>query len=271
MIDFHCHLNHPSLFLRREFLMDERKKNWWSHLMIPWVNPNYNANTLAILNHPHATWIRAALWLHPVWIAENHDDDLCTVLLTNYVNYYTSTKNSRLCARWECGIDLYHPHHSTLTRQQKFFRLQCHIARNLNLPLIIHSRSAFEETREILKDFLDLKLYFHCRSYGIKELETILQQTDSIWFGITGLITYPKAQELRDCLKHIPDNALVLETDAPYLAPQPIRGKENTPQAIVYTYDYVARERGMTKKELISLQKINRNALYATTPSWRGV
>lgn len=121
----------------------------------------------------------------------------------------------------ECGIDLYYPGASDfLDFQKEIFMKQCELARELKLPIVIHSRVAFDETIEVLQAFKELKIYFHCWSYGVEQLETLLKSFPQIWIGYTGICTYPKSTENKACLQATPLDKILLETDAPYLAPQ---------------------------------------------------
>lgn len=101
--------------------------------------------------------------------------------------------------------------------------MQCDLARENQLPIVIHSRDAFQETFDILKNYSDLKIYFHCRSYNKEALEILLSTFPKIWIGYNGILTYPKSHENRESLLATPLNNIVLETDAPYLAPQGFR------------------------------------------------
>jgi len=141
----------------------------------------------------------------------------------------------------ECGIDLYYPEGTEdFVLQQGIFRMQCELARELDLPIVIHSRNAFKETFEILQAFTDLKVYFHCWSYSQEELKTLLDTFPKLWIGYNGILTYPKSQDIKICLQSTPIEQIVLETDAPYLAPQGFRGKTNHPDLIKVVAKYAS-------------------------------
>lgn len=118
--------------------------------------------------------------------------------------------------------------------------MQCDLARENQLPIVIHSRDAFQETFDILKNYSDLKIYFHCWSYNKEELEILLSTFPKIWIGYNGILTYPKSHENRESLLATPLNNIVLETDAPYLAPQGFRGKINHPELIKVVGKYAS-------------------------------
>ena len=123
--------------------------------------------------------------------------------------------------------------------QEKLFRFQIELSIEKNLPLLIHSRKAFEDTFRILKEYKFNKPFIlHCFGYGLNEAEKFLE-LNSI-FSFAGNITYPKAEDLRQVLKIIPLGRLLLETDAPYLSPQKVRGEKNNPFNIKFTYEFVS-------------------------------
>ena len=95
----------------------------------------------------------------------------------------------------ECGIDAHYPGftHEIAALQQEFFRAQCLLARKYALPVVIHSRDAFSLTVEVLEEFADLAIYFHCWGYGVAEAKQLLAHFPRLWFGFCGNSTYPKA------------------------------------------------------------------------------
>jgi len=112
----------------------------------------------------------------------------------------------------------------TLEIQKQLFIRHCELARELNLPIVVHSRDAFNDTFEILQNYTDLTVYFHCRGYGTQEIKKLQDlKIKKLYFGFCGNVTYKKAEELRESLKIIPLDQLVLETDAPWLTPQIVR------------------------------------------------
>jgi TatD DNase family protein len=123
----------------------------------------------------------------------------------------------------ECGIDLHYPGDPLIKLQQELFARQCELARLYDLPVVIHSRDGYQETIDVLKDFADIKIYFHCYGYGEFEMQELQKAYKNIRFGFDGNITYPKAQNLRDALAACKRSNMLLETDAPYLAPLPLR------------------------------------------------
>jgi len=144
---------------------------------------------------------------------------------------------------WECGIDLHYKGlHDKLDLQKKLFKLQLDLAQELNLPIVIHSRSAFDQTFDIVKNYKNLKIYFHCRGYGPEQLKKLQNFFPNFRVWFCGNMTYPKSEELRQGLDVVDLNSLLLETDAPYLAPQAVRWTTNKPENIQYLYQFVSKQ-----------------------------
>lgn len=146
----------------------------------------------------------------------------------------------------ECGIDLHYENaEKTLQTQQAVLAEHGRLAMGYGLPMVVHSRDAFVETMDVLMEFPDLTVYMHCWGYGPEEVEEFLKRCPHGYIGFCGNITYPKADQLRASLQVVPMDRLVLETDAPYLTPQTVRGQKNRPALITHTYDFVAAELDM--------------------------
>lgn len=158
----------------------------------------------------------------------------------------------RVLALGEMGLDYYRdlsPRH----QQEEVFRRQLDLAAELNKPVIIHSREAHAQTLKVLREMKPPRLgVAHCFSGNLKELGAFLEL--GFYISIAGPVTYPRSGELRSLLKEIPIDRLLLETDAPYLAPQPHRGKRNEPAFVKLTYEQVAltleMELGQLAKEV---------------------
>lgn len=161
----------------------------------------------------------------------------------------------------EVGIDL-HWEKDYLDLQQQAFESQCQWAVQLNKPLIIHSRDAFEETFEVLKGVKDLPdIVFHSFSGTPNDVERILNLFPTAHFGINGIVTFKNAK-IKEVLPVIPNDRLMIETDAPYLAPTPKRGQRNESAFLVYTAAFIANEKGMSLEELGDLTTDNARRFF---------
>jgi TatD DNase family protein len=162
----------------------------------------------------------------------------------------------------EIGLD-YHYDFAPRDVQQQVFRAQLRFARGRQLPVVLHVREAEDDTLRILEEEGagdDLRGVFHCftgdraaarRALGI-----------GFYLSIPGIVTFPKAAELREAVRTIPDDRLLIETDSPYLAPVPHRGKRNEPAFVAQTLKTVAEARGIEARSLADLLVTNFDALF---------
>ena len=175
----------------------------------------------------------------------------------------TDTLNRKIIAIGECGLD----HHwnpsgvdgrcesdfdeKTYRGEKELFQMQLEYAKELNLPVIIHSRDAFEDTLDCIKNCNYNNGIIHCYSYGLQEAKEFLNLG---WYiSFSGSVTYTKKKkmpEMEELLKYIPEDRILLETDSPYLAPVPLRGTLNTPVNVVHTYEFISKIRGVTSETL---------------------
>ena len=161
----------------------------------------------------------------------------------------------------EVGVDL-HWETKNIDLQQLVFEHQCNLAVELDLPVIIHSRDAFSETYEVLKGVKGLQdIVFHSFSGTPGDVEDILSLFPTSYFGINGIVTF-KNSKLKDVLKVIPDDRLLLETDSPYLAPVPKRGQRNESSYLVHTARFIAAEKGMEMNELAQHTTMNAKRFF---------
>lgn len=140
------------------------------------------------------------------------------------------------------------------------------MAKELDLPVVIHSRDDFASTLEVLQPYTDLKIYFHCYGYGPDEIAVLRASFPRLRIGFCGNITYPKAQPLRDALLACDIGSIVCETDAPYLSPQKVRGETNEPAHVRLIYEYISGLRGKSLEETVGIVTHNVQALYNITP-----
>jgi TatD DNase family protein len=157
-------------------------------------------------------------------------------------------KKNKVVAIGETGLDYYWKH-SNLACQMEAFRKQVNLAEKLNLPLIIHDREAHRDTLKILaEEAKGLKILLHCFSGDLDMAKVCIER--GYYLGIGGVVTFNNAKELRAIVEEVSLESLVLETDSPYLAPHPFRGKPNEPKYIPFIAERIAEIKG------ISLEKV---------------
>jgi TatD DNase family protein len=158
----------------------------------------------------------------------------------------------------ECGLD-HHQEQPDKAGERELFEAHIALAARFDLPLIVHSRDAPEETIAILRDHPGIRGIIHCYSYGVEEARAFLDLGYHISFA--GNLTYKKSDNLRETIRFVPDDRLLLETDSPFLAPQSRRGQPCHPGLIAETYTLAAALRGMDLEALKDLIAANADAL----------
>lgn len=168
-------------------------------------------------------------------------------------------KNSKCVAIGEIGLD-YHWMNSSKKEQKDFFEAQLELANKLDMPVIVHDREAHGDTLDILKQYKP-KGVLHCFS-GSKEMAKEIIKL-GMYIGLNGVVTFSNARKSLEVVKEIPLERLVLETDCPYLAPVPMRGKRNDSSYIPYTAEKIAQVLNIDTQELINITNTNGKRLFA--------
>lgn len=166
---------------------------------------------------------------------------------------------SQVVAIGEIGLD-YHYLFSPKEQQIDVFRNQIRIAKQNNLPVIIHAREAIPDTIQILKEESVNTGVIHCFSGNEQELKIFLDL--GFYISFAGYITFPKSIESRKLVELVPQDRLLLETDAPYLAPQPVRGKRNEPKYLRYTIEETAKIRNLSADRISEIILENSRRLF---------
>lgn len=266
IIDNHTHLNTNQMFINRKQYIHNFEKIWWKILINAWANNEYNQKWITIAKEslkdfPNLT-VKTAIWRHPCDIPHNETDFL--PLLNELETLYIENKQ-HIIAIWECGIDLHFPDNPQVEVQQNALKLQAQLARKLNLPLMIHSRDGFYETLEVIKNFTDLKIYFHAWWYGKEELQECEKILPNLRIGCTNVIEYPSAEKLRESIKSLKNAKILTETDAPFLPPQTMRGQQNEPSYVNYVYEKLCDIFNINQNELENIIENNYKLLYEYT------
>ena len=191
-------------------------------------------------------FVYAAIGVHPHDSKEMTDDSVGQLekLLTH----------PKAKAVGEIGLD-YHYDFSPRDVQKKRFREQMELARHIKKPVIIHEREALQDTLEIIREFSDLRGVLHCFSGSWETAKTII---DMGWYlSFTGVITFKNARKAPEVIEKIPADRIMIETDCPYLAPEPMRGKRNSSLYLPYIAEKIAQIRGVSLEEAAALTMEN--------------
>ena len=169
-------------------------------------------------------------------------------------------KKNKMVAIGETGLDYYWKH-SNLACQMEAFRKQINLAGKLNLPLIIHDRDAHQDTLKILvEEAKGLKILLHCFSGDLDMAKACIER--GYYLGIGGVVTFNNAKKLRAIVEEVSLENLVLETDSPYLAPHPFRGKPNEPKYIPLIAEKIAEIKGVSVKEVAERTSANSKKIF---------
>ncbi len=246
-IDTHCHLNSEELRKDAMTLILRARDADVRKLIIIGCDYEDSCEAAAMAQNFQRLGVHASIGIHP-HEAKRYDDippEFMRILNTQNIT-----------AIGEIGLD-YHYDHSPRDVQKKMFELQLKLAEETNKPVILHIRDAMEDAMEILTVHRGLKMLFHCYSGGLEYLDEVIGMGGICAFG--GAVTWngKASDKLREVVRKIPLENLVCETDSPYMAPAPFRGKRNEPSYVTYVYEAVARERGMRVSELCSAVEEN--------------
>ncbi len=241
LIDSHCHLNYPELHDNLDAVVARAKEAGVKRLLTISTKLDQTHNLLKITEtYPE---IYATVGVHPHDVEEEGVPS-CSDLMTR-------TKNPKIVGIGETGLDYYYEHTDRIKQQQSFI---AHIqaAAQLDLPLIIHSRAAEEDIVGILQDekvsARNRPGVIHCFSGTRSFAHTALEM--GFYISISGIVTFKNANMLRDIVCDLPLEKMLIETDAPYLAPVPHRGKPNEPAFVVHTAQALASLKGVSLEEV---------------------
>ena len=257
MIDSHTHIFEPEFDEDRREVLERASRAGVEHLILP--NIDVDSLPRLLQTHeafPHNTSI--AIGLHPTSVGEDFPSQL-EVIHEAVRNY-----RSKVVAIGEIGLDFYWDR-SFIREQEEALRTQVEWAIEEDLPLILHTRSAHREMLDLLSAYrgeVRLRGVFHSFTGSEEELEELIAFSPSFMIGINGVVTFKKSM-LREYIARIPLDRLLLETDAPYLAPVPHRGKRNEPSFLPETLAEVARAFGLFPAQLEEAISANSRQLFA--------
>ena len=179
-----------------------------------------------------------------------------------------NAKDEKVVAIGEIGLDYYWVKEPHLREEQKeWFRMQMDLAKKLNLPVIIHSRDAAFDTLSLMKDMNanEVPGVVHCYSYSVEDARKYVEM--GYYIGIGGVVTFKNSKQLKEVVKNIPLEHLLVETDCPYMAPEPFRGKRNSSLYIPYIIEQIAELKGISPQEVEEVTRRNGYQLFSKIPS----
>jgi TatD DNase family protein len=188
-----------------------------------------------------------------------HPHDASKATAASFERLRELAAHPKVLAIGEIGLD-YHYDFSPRDVQQEVFRAQLRLAEAAGKPVVIHTREAWEDTLRLIDERPPRALIMHCFTGGETEARQCLERGFYLSFG--GVLTFPKAENVREAARIVPDERLLVETDAPYLAPVPHRGKRNEPAFLVDTVRKLAEVRGAGEEQMAALTTQNFDRLF---------
>jgi len=251
MIDSHCHLDHDPLFNNLNEVINRAKNEGVKKLLTICTSDQSFKNIQKILDMDEI--IYGTYGIHP-HEAKNYK-------ITKNVIIENILKHPKLIGIGETGLDFYY-NNSQKNVQIESFKKHIEASLETDVPIIVHSRNAESETFDILNEYRDKKpkILMHCftGSYAFfKNMEKL-----NSYFSASGIITFKNSYDLQKTFSKIPNDRLLVETDSPFLAPIPMRGKKNEPSFIKYTINKLAELKNINVNEMINLTSKNFENLF---------
>ena len=250
LFDTHAHMDDRRFDADREVVLQGLNEKGVALVMNPGCSLESSRNAIALAEkYP---FVYAAVGSHP-----DVADEVNEAVLEEYKKL--CKLHPKVKAIGEIGID-YHYEDIPRELQLKAFRMQMELAREVQLPVIVHEREAHEDGMAVVREFSDVTGVFHCYS-GSAEMAA--QLVDKGWYiGFTGVITFKNARKAIETIERIPLERIVLETDCPYMAPEPFRGKRNDPGYMFRMAEKLAEVKGISVEEAQAVTMENGKRLY---------
>lgn len=250
LIDTHAHIHLSEFRDDLDATLDRAHAAGVEKIITVGCNDTDSAEAVAVGRAYEHVW--SAVGLHP------HDADLGYEALEEVARL---AQFEKVVAIGECGLDNFRSE-TTPEDQERALRFQIELGLERNLPMIFHVRDAFPQFFAILDEYRGegVRGLVHCFTAGVPELEGALER--NLYIALNGIMTFTKDQAQLDAAKRVPQNRLVLETDCPFLAPAPARGKRNEPANLAHTAKFLADLRGEALEDLEAATTQNAETLF---------
>ena len=246
IIDTHCHIYSSEMENADEIIKEAAKND--IHLILNGTDPQSNEEVLELSKRYEN--VHAALGYFYSFAEEITDEDIS--LLDNQI------ENNEVIAVGEIGIDYYHKKDNR-SKQKELFEKMLYLAEKHDLPVIVHSRKAMQDTYDILKKH-DVVGSMHCYQGSAEMAQEFIKL--GFYMGIGGPITHNNNKKIRKTVKKIGVNHIIVETDSPYLTPEEKRGEKNTPLNLKYIIRKLAEELDMTESQVMEITAANAKKLF---------
>ncbi len=235
MIDTHCHI-FKQFYPDVEEVIKKMKNNI---IIVSGTNDTDNKEVLSLCKKYKNVY--GTLGIHPEELNSINDETF------NFIEKHLM--DDKIVGIGEIGLD-YHFDKTNIDLQKKIFMYQLDLAKKYNKPVVIHSRDAVEDTLNILKSYKEIKKDIHCYSGSVESAKEFIKLNSKL--GIGGVITFKNAKKLIEVITNIDLDYLLLETDSPFLSPEPFRGKKNEPYNVYYVALKIAQIKNISIEEVLS-------------------
>nr|WP_317282894.1 TatD family hydrolase [uncultured Sellimonas sp.] len=250
IFDTHAHYNDEQFDPDRDELLKTMEKAGVGTIME--IGASLKSSRQAVALSKQYPFVYAAVGVHPDNVGELNEE--------TFQDLTEMCEEPKVCAVGEIGLDYYWDKESREMQKYWFIR-QLELAKEKELPVNIHSRDAAEDTMEILKNYAGkITAIIHCYSYS-KEIALEYVKM-GFYIGVGGVVTFKNGKKLKETVRAIPLDRIVLETDCPYMSPEPNRGKRNDSRNIHYVAEEIARIKEVTKEEVIKQTENNAKLIY---------
>ncbi len=248
-IDTHVHLNNDALYQELDYYIEKAQKENVQNMIVIGYDPLMNQRAIEIAEKYE--FIYASVGIHPTRVKDMQSDE--------FEQLKAWVKHPKVVAVGECGMDLYWDK-SNEEAQIDIFKKQIKLAQALDMPLSIHMREATQVTYDTLKLFAPVKGIMHCYS-GSKEMAKKFIEL-GLHISLGGPVTFKNAKTPKAVAKIVPKDKLLIETDAPFLAPHPFRGKQNDSSYLPLIAKSIAKERDVSIEDIADITSKNAQKLF---------
>lgn len=236
IIDTHCHLSTED-YDNIEEVVEHMSPN---NMIISGVNDTTNQEVLDYVTKYETVY--GMIGIHP--------SEIDTITDQTFPFLIKALQHPKVVAVGEIGLD-YHYSDIDKDAQKELFIKQILLAKKYHKPIVIHSRDAYQDTYEILKEYTNpsMKIVMHCYSYSLESARELMKL--GVKFGIGGVLTFKNSKKLREVVEALPLSEFILETDSPYLTPEPYRGTKNEPKNVILVAEKLAEIKNLSLKTVI--------------------
>lgn len=244
MIDTHCHL-----FKEYYDNIDEIVNNMNGYMITAGVDDDTNLEVIDVAKKYDKVY--GVIGIQPEEVLKFSNKSI--KIIEDNIN------NPKIIGIGEIGLDYYWDD-TYKDKQIKVFRCMMDLARKYNKPVVIHSREAIQDTYDIIKEYSDVRCVLHCYSSSVEMAREFIKF--GVMLGIGGVVTFKNSKKLVEVVKDIPLEYLLLETDSPYLSPEPYRGKQNIPNNIEIVAQKIAEIKDISVEEVLSVTSSNAKRIF---------